>query len=245
VLQVVSVLLGLLLWQIASLGVSRFILPPPLDVVRRLGDPAYLGQLAVATLSSASAMLVAFAAAIAAAVPIGLAIGRSPRLRAAAEPVVNGLYAVPPVALTPFVIIWLGLVWQARLALIFLMCFPDMLVVAIAGARDIPRSLDAVGRSFGASRWQFVRLVLLPASLPFLFAALRVGAARAINGMITAELFLAAVNLGRMLKASAEAFDNGGVFVVVVLVCLLGLTAQWLVRRLEARILHWQAATAR
>src|SRR5207302_1719601 len=82
----------------------------------------------------------------------------------------------------------------ARFALVFLMCVFDVLVIMIAGARDVRTSLIDVGRAFCASHGTRLRLIVLPALLPFLFAALRVGSARAINGMITAELFFAAVN---------------------------------------------------
>lgn len=241
-LQALSILAGMLLWQLASLAFSRFILPPPSEVLMRLTDASYLLALATATASSVVVMLAGFVLALVLAVPLGLLMGRSPRAREAIDPVVNALYAIPPVALVPFVVIWFGLFWQARLALIFLMCFPDILVIVSAGARDISRNLIDVGRSFGASRLHMIRLVLLPASLPFLFAALRVGLARAINGMITAELFLVAVNLGQLMKASAEKFDGAGVLVVVILICLLGLASQWLVRRIEARALRWHLA---
>ncbi|MDJ0391242.1 ABC transporter permease [Roseomonas sp. E05] len=234
-----SILAGLLLWQLVSLGFSDFILPPPTAVLQRLGDPAYLAELGAALAASLGTMLAGFAIAFAVAVPLGTVMGRSPRLAAAVEPVLTAFYAIPPVALVPFVVIWFGLFVEGRIALIVLMSLPDILVVTLAGARDIPPRLIAVGRSFGASPAQMLRRVLLPASLPFLFAAMRVGLARAITGMITAELFLAAAALGGMMKTSAEAFDNAGVFVIVVLVCLLGLAVQSGVRRLERRMLHW------
>ena len=67
---------------------------------------------------------------------------------------------------------------------------------------------------------------MLPALLPFFFAALRVGSARAINGMITAELFFAAVNLGAIMKRATQNFDSATVLSVVLLICVLGLVAQ-------------------
>jgi ABC-type nitrate/sulfonate/bicarbonate transport system permease component len=62
---------------------------------------------------------------------------------------------------------------------------------------------------------------------------------RAINGMITAELFFAAVNLGAIMKRATQNFDTATVLVVVLLICLLGLLAQSIINRLEHRFLRW------
>ena len=89
-----------------------------------------------------------------------------------------------------------------------------------------------------------LRLIVLPALLPFFFAALRVGSARAINGMITAELFFAAVNLGAIMKRATQNFDSATVLAVVLLICVLGLIAQSAITLLERRVLHWHVRPA-
>ena len=148
-------------------------------------------------------------------------------------------YAIPPIAFVPFLVVWFGLFFEARLALVVLMTVFDVLLVIIAGARDVPRGLLDVGRSFGARGFTRMRLIVLPALSPFLFAGLRVGFARAVNGMITAELFFAAVNLGAVMKRAAQDFDTAGVLLVVLVVCLLGLLGQTALTVLETRLLHW------
>lgn len=243
-LQTASLLTGLLLWEAVASQFSHFILPAPSAVVARVLQPGFAGPLAVGLGHALRHMAVGFALTLAAAIPLGILIGRWPRLNAAVEPVLNAFYAIPPVAFVPFLIIWFGLFFEARVALVFMMSFPDVLVVIIAGARDVRRQLVDAGRSFGASGSQVLRLVVLPATMPFVFASLRVGAARAINGMITAELFFAAVNLGKIMKVSAERFDTAGALAVVVLVCLVGLAAQSLLRLLETRLLAWHVRDA-
>jgi NitT/TauT family transport system permease protein len=85
--------------------------------------------------------------------------------------------------------------------------------------------------------------VMLPAMMPFLLTAARIGLARAINGMITAELFFAAVNLGAMMKTASRTFDSAGLLTVIVLVALVGLLGQYLIALLESRVLHWKLKT--
>jgi ABC-type nitrate/sulfonate/bicarbonate transport system permease component len=237
--SVLSVIAGVLLWQVAAAHVSDFILPAPYAVLARFADPAWLARLMPALAGAPTHLAIGFALSLAAALPLGIAIGRSGLLTRMLEPLINALYAIPPVAFVPFLIIWFGLFIEARIALVFLMSFFDILVVIIAGARDVRPALIDVGRSFGASGLQRFRLVVLPALMPFLFAALRVGSARAINGMITAELFFAAVNLGAIMKRASQNFDSASALAVVLVVCLLGLLAQSLINLLEGRLLRW------
>lgn len=235
----VSVLIGLSLWELAATQFSVLILPPPSAVLARFFDPVFAPRLANALSQSLWALALGFGLALVTAIPLGIVLGRSPTLHRMFDPLINAVYAIPPVAFVPFLIIWFGLFFEARVALVFMMCFFDILVVIIAGARDVRKSLVDVGRSFGGTRLQNLRLIVFPALTPFLFAALRIGSARAINGMITAELFFAAVNLGQIMKRSAQAFDTASAFAVVVVICLLGLLAQTFIQIMERRLLRW------
>jgi len=122
---------------------------------------------------------------------------------------------------------------------VFIMCVFDMLVTVAAGARNVPPNLIDVGRAFGADRKTVFRKVLLPASLPFLFTALRIGMVRAVIAMVTAELFFAAVNLGAYMQAAANRFDSAGLLAVLTILSVLGLLAQEGLKALEARLLPW------
>lgn len=243
-LSIASVVVVIALWQWGAGHVSGFLLPPPAEVLARFLDPKWLSRLTGAFGQSLVQLGLGFGLTLLLAIPLGVLIGRSLILSRMFEPVINAIYAIPPVAFVPFLIIWFGLFLEARVALVFLMSFFDVLVIVIAGARDVRSSLVDVGRSFGASYRQRLRLIVLPALLPFLFAALRVGSARAINGMITAELFFAAVNLGAIMKRATQNFDSATVLAVVILVCILGLVAQSAIALLERRVLHWHVRPA-
>ncbi len=238
-LSMLSVVVVLLIWQWGSSQTSGLLLPPPSAVLGKFLDPVWFAALMRAVSQSLVQLALGFALTLVIAVPLGMVIGRYRVLREMFEPVINAIYAIPPVAFVPFLVIWFGLFFEARVALVFLMSFFDVLVVIIAGARDVRRPLIDVGRSFGASRLQQLRLIVLPSLLPFFIGALRVGSARAINGMITAELFFAAVNLGAIMKRSTQQFDTAAVLSIVLLICLLGLIAQSLVALIERRLVHW------
>ena len=234
-----SLVMGLALWEWAVRDISRVVFAPPSAVLVRLATDIASGVLPLALLGSLATLATGFLLAVALAMPLGFLIGRNAKVAAMADPVLNAIYAVPPVAMVPFLIIWFGLFFEARVALVFLMSFFEILVTVAAGARNVDPTLLAVGRSFGAGRARLVTRVMLPASLPFVFAALRVGLVRGINAMITAELFLAAVNLGALMKHSAQRFDTAGLLAVIALLCLVGLAAQAGLKGLEARLLPW------
>jgi NitT/TauT family transport system permease protein len=243
-LSVASALVVLAIWQLGAGHVPGFVLPTPAEVLGRFLDPKWLMRLISALGQSLIQLGLGFGLTLLVAVPLGVVIGRSHVLTRMFEPVINAIYAIPPVAFVPFLIIWFGLFLQARVALVFLMSVFDVLVIMIAGSHDVRRSLVEVGRSFGATHSQSLRLIVLPALMPFFFAALRVGSARAINGMITAELFFAAVNLGAIMKRATQNFDSASALAVVLLICLLGLLAQTAIDALERHLLHWQVRAA-
>jgi NitT/TauT family transport system permease protein len=243
-LYVVSLVLGFVFWELLSRSLPGIVLAPPSKVVGRLVEGLVSGELVRALAGSLAALALGYALAVAVGLPLGFLIGRSRTVSEMAEPVMNAVYAVPPVALIPFMVIWFGLFLEARVALVFLMAIFEILVATAAGARSIDPAVVAVGQSFAASRSKLLRSVLLPASLPFVFAALRVGLVRAINGMITAELFLAAVNLGKVMKDASSRFDTASILAVVLLLCLVGLVAQEGLKALEARLMPWHIRKA-
>ena len=239
VLYALSILGGLILWEVLARRVSQAVLAPPSVVLTRLVTDAAAGALPLAFARSLNALLLGFALAAIVAIPLGFLMGRSEAVSHVVDPILNAVYVIPPVAFVPFFIIWFGLFFPARVALVFVMCVFEMLVTVAAGVRDVNPEFVDVGRSFGARRLVLIGKVLFPAALPFLFAAFRIGLVRGISAMITAELFFAAVNLGEIMKVSAKNFDTAGLLGVIVVLSGFGLAVQEGLKVLEARALPW------
>jgi NitT/TauT family transport system permease protein len=239
-LSVLSVALGIGIWQVVGSLAPRILFAPFSAVVAAFFDSANLTGIWRAIAFSLGELGAGFALAAAVALPLGYLLGRNPICHRISDPLLVAMYSIPPVALVPFLIIWFGLFVESRLALIFIMAFFEMLVITAGGAAAVEPRLLNVGRAFGASRLQTFHKVMLPASLPFLFTALRVGLVRAVAGMITAQLLLNPVNLGKELLDSAAVFDTAAMLAVIAVVALLGLAAQQLLLRVESRVLHWR-----
>jgi len=238
-LYTLSLICGLIFWELIAAQFSTVVLSPPTAVARHLYAHTINLELPRLLEASLGHTFLGYAIAVAVAVPLGFLMGRSERAFAMFDPVVNALYSIPTIAFVPFLVIWFGLFFPARTALVFIMCVFDILVTVSAGARNVERNLIDVGRAFGAERWQLFRKVLLPASLPFLFTALRIGLVRAVIALITAELFFAAVNLGKYMQAAQNRFDSAGLLAVLTILAVVGLLAQEGLKALEGQLLPW------
>ncbi len=239
VLYGVSLLTGLMAWELIAGRFSKVVLAPPSAVLRHLVIHTRSFEFPALLAQSLGHMLLGYGLALLVAIPLGFLIGRSERAFVMCDPIITALYAIPSIAFVPFLVIWCGLFFWARTALVFLMCVFDMLVTVAAGARNVPAGLLDVGRAFGANGALLCRTVLLPASLPFLFTAFRLGLVRAVVAMVTAELFFAAVNLGAYMQAAANRFDSAGLLAVLSILAIVGLGAQEGLKALEARVLPW------
>lgn len=234
-----SFALGLVVWEIVAAQLPDVVFAAPSAVIAHLAAGIVSGELPLLLLGSLQHMLAGLALALLVAVPLGFLMGRSETAFQMFDPVVNAIFSIPSVAFVPFLIIWFGVFFEARVALVFVMCVFDILVTVSAGARNIEPRIVQVARSFATGRRDMLLKVLMPASCPFLLTAFRIGTVRAVNAMITAELFFATVNLGEYMEDAAAMFDAAAMLSVVFLLALFGLACQEGIKWMEARLLPW------
>jgi ABC-type nitrate/sulfonate/bicarbonate transport system permease component len=234
-----SFILGLVVWQFVAGLLPQVVFASPVRVAEKLYADILTGEIPTAFMHSLQQFALGFAISLTIALPLGLLLGRSRIAFAMFNPIINAFLCVPSVAFIPFIMIWFGLFFEARVALVVVMSVLDMTVVIMSGARNIDPAVLTVAKAFQITGVRRTRSVLLPASLPFLFTALRIGVVRSVNAMITAELFFAAVNLGRIMQTASSRFDAATMLAVVFLVSLFGLVMQELVKMIEARLVSW------
>ena len=239
VLYTLSFLLGLAGWELIASQLPGIVFASPSAVFAHILDATVSGELPARFAGSLQHMLLGLVLALAVAVPLGFLMGRNEVAFQMFDPVVNAIFAIPSVAFVPFLIIWFGVFFEGRVSLVFVMCVFDILVTVSAGARNIEPRIVQVARSFSAGRWTMFFKVLMPASFPFLLTAFRIGTVRAVNAMITAELFFATVNLGEYMEDAAADFDAPAMLAVVFLLAVFGLACQEAIKRAETMLLPW------
>lgn len=245
VLRLVSLAVVFSAWQIVGSRLNPIFLSTPAAVFEAGLKSIASGELPSAMLVSLGVVFSGFLAAIAVGVPIGLLMGRSRVAEYLLDPYVNALYVVPRIALIPLIIIWFGLGIPAQIVVVFGTSVFPILISTQTGVKNVGVNLIETARSFGASEYDLVRKIILPASVPFIMSGLRLGIGQAIIGMIVAQMFLGISGMGFMLVNYGNQFATSYVFVVVLALASLGVLLTEAVRQIESRFSHWkQSATA-
>ena len=200
--------------------------------------PIYGRALVVTLYEVALAMVIACGGGILA----GAAIGGLARMRKLLLPVLSSLYAVPIVILYPVFTAWFGVGPESKIAFAGIYAlFPVMLSTA-AGIQTIDPQFLLAARSMGATLSQQITRVIIPASLPTIFAGLRLGGALAIIGVVVAEMLISAAGIGYLLTLNRTILDSPRVFAAILLILLLSIAYYMLSRAIEKRFVVWQSA---
>jgi NitT/TauT family transport system permease protein len=239
-----SLAVFLALWEIFGRDINPVFGSYPSAIAVAFVDLARSGKLWHALLQSLQPFVLGYALAIAIGVPLGLVIGRFRTAEAALGIYVTAGYAMPLVALVPLLILWLGLGFAVKVAVVFLMSIFPICINTWAGVTAVPIALIEVGKSFVAPDATILRRIILPATLPYIMAGIRLAVGRAVVAMIIAEFFTAISGLGGIIIQSANNFDTATMFVPVVILMVLAIGLNALIVWLEHRIAPWQAEIA-
>lgn len=240
VIRVVSIVVVMIVWEIFGRQVNPLFMSYPSAILAAAIDLTRTGELPAALLESVKTLVLGFTSASLVGVGAGLLIGRYREVNAAFDWLVNALYATPLVALIPLVILWLGLGFPAKLFVVFILSVFPILINTIAGVRNVSQSLVDVAVAFRASQAQIFTKIIMPASLPYVMAGLRLGIGRAIIGMVTAEFFTAVAGLGGIVVKYGNRFRTDDMLVPVIVLMIMGVLLTALIREAESRFAAWK-----
>jgi ABC-type nitrate/sulfonate/bicarbonate transport system permease component len=194
--------------------------------------------------------LIGFAVGLAISIPlaqlVGIAMGRNRLFEVIVGPYVNALYVTPRIALIPILVLWFGLDFELRVSIVVLSAVFPMIVNTYTGMKHVDHALLDVGRAFTANGSQRLRTIILPGALPYIFAGLRIGTARALGGVIVAEMTASITGIGRKLIDYGTFFEIDRLFVAVISIGILGLILNRGLAWIQRRTAPWtQAVRAR
>src|SRR6266487_2080206 len=202
------------------------------------------GQLGAALYESLRPFVVGYGLAIVVGVPLGLIIGRFRVVEAALGIYVTAGYAMPLVALVPLLVLWLGLGFAVKVAVVFLMSVFPICINTWQGVTAVPKTLIEVGKSFVAPNTVILRRIILPATLPYIMAGIRLAVGRAVVAMVIAEFFTSISGLGAIIITSANNFDTATMFVPIVVLMVMAIGLNYLIGAVERWVAPWQAEIA-
>lgn len=182
----------------------------------------------------------AFFLAVITAVPVGILMGVSRVARGIFDPPLEFYRPLPPLAYLPLVIIWFGIEETSKVILIYLACFAPLAVSARAGVKSATIEQINASRSMGASFFQVVRHVILPAALPDILTGMRISIGFGWTTLVAAEMVAATAGLGQMVLNASNFLRTDIVVMGIIVIGIVAYVFDMLMRRLEAWLVPWK-----
>jgi NitT/TauT family transport system permease protein len=243
-ISLISVVTFLLLWEAAGRGINPIFASYPSAILMAGIEMVRDGLLVHAFLQSMQPLVLGFIMSAVLGVPIGLILGRSTVAEAAFGIYVTAGYATPLVALVPLYVLWFGLGFAVKVAIVFTLGVFPVIINTWQGVKNVPRTLVEVGIAFVCTRRMIMREIVVPATLPYIMTGLRLCVGRCIIGMVVAEFFTSISGLGGVILQAGDSFDTAQLFVPVIILMVLGVVLTWFVGWLEHKVAPWQQEIA-
>ncbi len=243
-LGVLLVVLGGWQWAASSGHLDPVLFGKPSGVVGRLHtwirDGTAIGSLGQQIEVTLKEAVLGFAIGTALGIVSGIALGRVRFLAEVFGPFIKVLNSIPRIVLGSIFVIMFGLGLESKVLLVIVLVFFGVFFNAFQGTREVDRNFIANMTILGASRWQVTRHVVLPSAFTWIVASLHVSFGFALIGAIVGEFIGAQNGLGVLIKYAQGTFDANGVWAAMVIMAVVALLAEFLITRLEKRLLRWR-----
>lgn len=240
-----SVASFLVVWSVVSHFevVNPLFISSPVDVTVSGWNMVAEGALVEHAPPSLRALTYGFLAAVAFGVPVGMLLGQLRRLNMLAHPFVMIGFFTPRSVLLPLLLIWLGLGTVVTSIIVFLGGVFPILITTLAGIRDIDESWLRVARSFGATRFGAFRKVVFPGVAPHIVTGLRLGFARAVLGVVIAEMYASSEGVGHLVMRYGASFQTGRLLFLIVLIGGFGSLCISILHAVSRKLLVWHPSS--
>jgi ABC-type nitrate/sulfonate/bicarbonate transport system permease component len=224
------------LWYLATTrwGVSRILLPNPVEVLRALGNVLATAEYVDDLRVTLTELAIAFAISVSGGITLGFLISRTSFRVRAFDPLLSAIYSVPLILFLPLYVLWFGLGPPSKIALGATISFFPIALSTIAGFGRVDAMMVTAARSMGASDLQLFRFVLLPAAFPVIIAGARLGFTVALLSIIGSETLASLAGLGHKIVELSEGMEMPRMFAYIAFVVAIAAILNIVVSRLEA-----------
>jgi len=222
-----SVVAGLVSWQVSGAWLAApELLPTPLVVLDEGVEMIASGELAAAVAVSLMRAFGGYLIGVAAGILTGLLLGEVAFLRQTFRPVFEFLNGIPPIALVPLLIMWLGIGEQPKIVLVAYIVWVVVAVGTYTGVAETPAIRRKAGLFFGISRAAMFLRIILPSAIPHVLGAMRIAIGFAFIALVSAELIAADTGVGAVIMDSRFALQTPRMIVGLLTLGILGATCQ-------------------
>ncbi|MEW2377971.1 ABC transporter permease [Micromonospora sp. NPDC047812] len=242
-LSVLSVLLGVLIWDLVSRNYTAFFLPSPRLTLDGAVELVRDGTLWDSVSASSTRILTGWLLGVLVGVPMGLLMGCIPWLRLMLDPYIQFFRFVPPIAFVTLAIIWLGPGEASKVALIF---YTTVFIVALntlAGVLSVNEIRMRAARALGAGPVRSLVSVVLPSTVPHVVTGARLAMGNSFLTIVSAEIVAAQSGLGSLIWTARNYAKTEWVFVGIIALGLLGYLFDWILRLVTGRTLRRYGVT--
>ncbi len=190
--------------------------------------------------ASFARVFLAFWLACATAIPMGVAMGVSRVARGIIDPPIEFYRPLPPLAYLPLIIIWFGIDELPKVLLIFLSCFAPLALQTRAGVRSASQEQIHAAYSMGATQWQVIRYVMLPAALPEILVGMRIAIGFGWTTLVAAEMVAANVGLGQMVLNASNFLRTDIVIMGIIVIGVIAYVFDLMMRWVEKKVVPWK-----
>ena len=231
----------LVIWSILTYGgfVDPLFLPSPGRVFQAGADLFLELDFTTDIVNSVCRVMMGFVIAAIIGVPLGLIMGAFKIAEALTEPVVGFIRYMPASAFIPLFILWLGIGDIEKVAIIFVGSFFQLVLMVAVVAKNVHKDMLETAYTLGAKRFQVIRRVLLPASLPGIVDTLRIIVGWAWTYIIVAELVASASGIGYMIISSQRMLRTGNIIFGILTIGMLGLITDYFFKWLYNKLFPW------
>lgn len=230
---------------ISSLGIfPDYFIPTPFSVWRsfiEIATEGYRGGTLFQHLGdSLFRVLTGFVLACLTAVPLGLLMGSSEKVKALFDPLIEFYRPLPPLAYYTILIIWLGIENESKITLLFLAAFPPLSINAMSAVSAVPIERLHAASSLGAGRWQLFTKVILPSCLPGIFTGMRISIGFTYTTLVSSEIVAATSGIGWMILDASKFLRGDVIFMGIIVMGITGIILDGIIRLLEKIIIPWK-----
>jgi ABC-type nitrate/sulfonate/bicarbonate transport system permease component len=231
------------LWCLLSYAglVPAIILPTPTAVMKAFPVLHFEEALVRSALWSIYRVTLGFLLAALVAIPLGILMGTFPQVKAFFAPILDPLRFLPISALVPLTIVWFGIDETQKIVFLFLGTVVYLLPLVVEAIEEVDEVYLHTATTLGATRWQLVRHVLIPGSLPAMGEALRVMNGIGWTYVILAEVINAPYGLGALITVAAKRSHVDQIFALVVVILVIGVVSDQTLRLLNKAFFTWKA----
>lgn len=242
IVSILSPLTLLLLWEFFARihAIDTRLFSSPSLIIQAFIPLVMSGELLYNTYISVQRVLLGFLAGAVPGVLLGMAMGLSPVVRSAIDPMIAATYPIPKLAIMPLILLIFGLGEISKIFTIAIGVFYLVVINTMAGVLSIDRIYLDVAKNFGAGRKNFYLTVAFPGALPMIFAGLKLGMGMALILIVAAELSAAKAGVGWMIWRAYDMFDIEQMFVALIILSILGYLFSLILDAIERLVLPWK-----